>query len=698
MSEKDRSASSQRLSMKRRGLLRLGTAVIALTSASALSAAAAHAGPGDKNPPNSYVPTAEKGAPSGVATLDDGTKIPHSQLPDLSPMFGTFLSPRSFGAVGDGVSDDYSALSATLQTAVAQTIIDLGGRTFALGQTMIINKTVTIRNGTLTCAVDRVASVLAEKVRLENVQFVRTGPTTSNNSALTLNAANCLLIDVIATSTCGEALRMGNGACNGTQVRGGYFASSDRNESTAIHMLSGPAHNYDVTISGATVRHTGYGTGIGLYNCSRSAVERCDVRGIRRSPILTLTGWSLVSGTVYKTRDRTDVPSNAVYVNDTEYRKNPDPSSVSPALNHYTVPGDGYLYLNTGVNPSMQTVKTTRTNGYGIMFYATRTEAIGMRDNLVSHNYVEDTDGFGIYYQTLMNIPRNNRTLQNTLRNVCLTGVTVNDLPFAGIGVFGGLDVQMEGDMIDGAGSAAHPAPGVDFKASIGTPHMTASISGVVVKGATSHGISLGPGTWRISGVAVSGSGGSGLTHGTIIGGDVLDATIEGCAATDNAANGAYFETTSIGEIRLRFIGGRYTDNAVRNIALGRCRDAFIGGGLISANGGKSGINLTGTNQRIVLDGLFLRGGLGITVAAGIGDLTINNVISDGSAGTKLNVAGPYKVGGITGYGTDWCCVGSPEGLIAATVGSRCIRTDGGPGTTFYVKESGAGNVGWNAK
>lgn len=38
---------------------------------------------------------------------------------------------------------------------------------------------------------------------------------------------------------------------------------------------------------------------------------------------------------------------------------------------------------------------------------------------------------------------------------------------------------------------------------------------------------------------------------------------------------------------------------------------------------------------------------------------------------------------------------GSPEGVVSAPVGSTYTRTDGGAGTTFYVKESGSGNTGW---
>lgn len=41
---------------------------------------------------------------------------------------------------------------------------------------------------------------------------------------------------------------------------------------------------------------------------------------------------------------------------------------------------------------------------------------------------------------------------------------------------------------------------------------------------------------------------------------------------------------------------------------------------------------------------------------------------------------------------------GSPEGVVIATPGSLYSRTDGGAGTTLYVKTSGTGAVGWTAK
>ncbi len=47
----------------------------------------------------------------------------------------------------------------------------------------------------------------------------------------------------------------------------------------------------------------------------------------------------------------------------------------------------------------------------------------------------------------------------------------------------------------------------------------------------------------------------------------------------------------------------------------------------------------------------------------------------------------------------NWCTgAGTPEGVVTARIGSLWTRTDGGAGTTLYVKESGTGTTGWVAK
>lgn len=56
--------------------------------------------------------------------------------------------------------------------------------------------------------------------------------------------------------------------------------------------------------------------------------------------------------------------------------------------------------------------------------------------------------------------------------------------------------------------------------------------------------------------------------------------------------------------------------------------------------------------------------------------------------GDLTTTAGPKILGGS----------GTPEAAVTAPVGSLFMRSDGGASTSFYVKESGAGNTGWVAK
>lgn len=135
---RDQATSQSDNGVKRRGLLKFGSLITAITGASAISAigaGSAEAGPGDKTPTTTYVPVSEKGAPLGVATLDIESKIPRTLLPDLSttfgpdsiPMkntFGSFLSVKApqFGAVGDGVADDTWAIQAAINAAAVQSV------------------------------------------------------------------------------------------------------------------------------------------------------------------------------------------------------------------------------------------------------------------------------------------------------------------------------------------------------------------------------------------------------------------------------------------------------------------------------------------------------------------------------------------------------------------------------------------------
>jgi hypothetical protein len=72
---------------------------------------------------------------------------------------------------------------------------------------------------------------------------------------------------------------------------------------------------------------------------------------------------------------------------------------------------------------------------------------------------------------------------------------------------------------------------------------------------------------------------------------------------------------------------------------------------------------------------------------------------------TSLNNAGDTESSGAfskifnnTTGATQTTGLGTPEGVVTASVGSVFFRTDGGTGTVFYVKETGTGNTGWVAK
>lgn len=80
-------------------------------------------------------------------------------------------------------------------------------------------------------------------------------------------------------------------------------------------------------------------------------------------------------------------------------------------------------------------------------------------------------------------------------------------------------------------------------------------------------------------------------TRGTIVSTDVLDVTLQGCIANNNTVIGAHLETTSTHEIRPGLLEVATPTMRFVTIALVRCRDLFLGGGLISASGGTAGIN-----------------------------------------------------------------------------------------------------------
>jgi hypothetical protein len=98
--------------------------------------------------------------------------------------------------------------------------------------------------------------------------------------------------------------------------------------------------------------------------------------------------------------------------------------------------------------------------------------------------------------------------------------------------------------------------------------------------------------------------------------------------------------------------------------------------GQIQGAGNTIQVRSTATNGRVIL-----------TYGAG-GNVLISNDSFSAEATIHLGSGGPRIISG----------AGTPEAVVTAPIGSLFLRSDGGAGTTLYVKESGAGNTGWIAK
>lgn len=115
----------------------------------------------------------------------------------------------------------------------------------------------------------------------------------------------------------------------------------------------------------------------------------------------------------------------------------------------------------------------------------------------------------------------------------------------------------------------------------------------------------------------------------------------------------------------------------------------WYGNGRVQAVGGGNELNLnSGTGgHNITARGASLR----------FTHFSTGNELVRMRPSTHSSAIGAVQLTGTTGplwtHGT-----GSPEGVVTASQGSMFTRTDGGAGTTLYIKESGAGNTGWVAK
>jgi hypothetical protein len=148
----------------------------------------------------------------------------------------------------------------------------------------------------------------------------------------------------------------------------------------------------------------------------------------------------------------------------------------------------------------------------------------------------------------------------------------------------------------------------------------------------------------------------------------------------DNAVNGQYSTDTEDAQLRLNFHG--YQDGVTRF----RATVIYNGKGsaLVTVDGSASNVNLAAN--------LNVNGG-NVTVLSGA-LVTIGSATSF-TNGNTTTFSGPLRVG--TSGPTIQSGTGDPNGSVSAAAGSIFLRTDGGAGSTMYVRETGTA-TNWTAK
>ncbi len=619
----------------------------------------------------------------------------------------------AYGAVGDNSTDDQAAFALLTSALTSGAVVDLGGRTYYLTTAFTVSTAnVTIRNGALRASTNNVAIITASGVTFQNVRLSRSaspassGDSIAQRSCLNVRAANFRSLYCDYTDANMACVYIAHALGNGTAIVGGTMTnSSARQNACGIYVADGATGNTDILVSGVTMTGTGCPDGILFFDSSRCTVHNCDVSALTRLATLTMTGWSLVSGNVYKTTDRTDGSTRILKNNGVQLGETTS-TPTTPAASTFGVSG-GFLYVNlSGTDPSTRTMTSDITSGYGIMFYGTSTGTGALCDNLVSGNKVHDVDGFGIYMQLAYAASLNNTTSCNSLANVCREGSQNSSLPFAGVGWTGGSNCKMIGDSIQTVGVVGKVAPGVYTIPGGLSTTCTGVATGVSVRAATSDGFRIASEDWSYVGCWSEGNTTNGFNCVATATADTFRfIKLIGCTSASNTGRGATFDKSSFGgaKVQVDIIGGTYRNNTQDGIMLYDATDSKIVGVTSYKNGAGSfaQIYIRNAAARILIDDCEVNADAawpGIKVESGCTDVALG-INHFGTALTSpLTVSPTVRTGGTIGAGARYYGAGSPESVLTAAIGATYTRSDGGASTTMYVKESGTGNTGWIAK
>lgn len=114
---------------------------------------------------------------------------------------------------------------------------------------------------------------------------------------------------------------------------------------------------------------------------------------------------------------------------------------------------------------------------------------------------------------------------------------------------------------------------------------------------------------------------------------------------------------------------------------------------VVPTSGVSAGSDLESFNLSTLAYGRLNTRGTHLQVYTGTNATTLALTVDDSQNAT---FAGTVAVQGTAAR--IYSGTGSPEGVVTAATGSIYLNLSGGNNTTFYVKQSGSGNTGWNAK
>lgn len=591
------------------------------------------------------------------------------------------------GCVGDNTADDTTPLAAALSSLQSGAVMDLGGLAYKTTAPLTLSKAVVLRNGTINAGNHNALTITGSGVVLDKGLKLTRGTgsgvlDTLAQKALVSATAPFVSDGVAYSGTAHSCVYLAHALCNGTTIRHGSMVNNTAaQDSAGVYVAAGATGNLDITVDAVSISGA-CADGVLIFDSQRCRVSGCRINGMAILPTVTLAGWTLVTGNIYKQRtasgtpgstgvstDRADGNTRVVKQAGTQLVESGTPTT--PGTNTWGESG-GFVYINLGgTDPNTVTITSDIVSGYGVTFYSTANGFTTVSANLVDGNQIHDVDGFGIYMQlsNYSNTCVDNKTAFNTLTNVCLKGSQSTTLPFAGIAWNGGLNCLSIGDHIDTVGTVSLTVPGF-YASDAGVPCRGRAIGVVVANSLAAEGFRCNDASeWSYIGCTATGNATSGFKGQLNPSRVVTGLQFLGCTATGNALAGLSLDASQSGAVcSAVIIGGDYYSNTQQGIILNTVRNTFVDGAITHDNGSTSFPQL-----RFVGD----------CKNSGVDNIVMYHSL----AGASFQLAASQSTA--FSYGS----VSIPSNMAAANMGSNIVKVSGGSGVPSVYTGSGAPGI-----